>query len=331
MQTTMASFGGARAQVPFLILALALLFGIGASLWSRTSLAKEAEAASPVPVPHTEEHAMRSKAGQDYRIFVYMPVGDAPASGWPVVYVLDGNAWFEPLANAIRLQGRMPQFTGIMQAVIVGVAYPGDTPFNARRRFYDFVPDVPLREEVPPGVEPPKMGGATQFLGFLREEVEPWIERRVKIDERRRTLFGHSLGCSFALHVLFTQPQAFRDYVCGSPSLGFNGGYVLDSAERFIAAQKEREIDAHLLLYAAEYDEKMPPSLDPAIAEKLAPQLQRARVVSGARELYQKLQPLQKSGLQTRFMEIQGENHISVVPVLINRMLPIVLAPQLKD
>jgi predicted alpha/beta superfamily hydrolase len=328
MQTTMASFGGARAQVPFLILALALLLGIGASLWSRASLA---EAAPPVPVPHTEEHAMRSKAGQDYRIFVYMPVGDAPPTGWPVVYVLDGNAWFEPLANAIRLQGRQPQFTGITQAVIVGVAYPGDKPFNAYRRFYDFVPDVPLREEVPPGVEPPKMGGATQFLGFLREELEPWIKRRVKIDEQRRTLFGHSLGCSFALHVLFTQPQAFRDYVCGSPSLGFNGGYVLDSAERFIAAQREREIDAHLLLYVAEYDEKMPPSLDPSVAEKLAPQLQRARIVSGARELNHKLQPLQKSGLQTRFMETQGENHISVVPVLINRMLPIVLAPQLKD
>jgi predicted alpha/beta superfamily hydrolase len=330
MQTTMASFGGARAQVPFLILALALLLGIGASLWSRVTLAKEAEAARPVPVPNTEEHAMRSKAGQDYRIFIYLPVGEAPASGWPVVYVLDGNAWFEPLANAIRLQGRQPQFTGITQAVIVGVAYPGDTPFNALRRFYDFVPDVPFREEMPPGVAPPKMGGATQFLGFLREELEPWIKHRVKIDDERRTLFGHSLGCSFALHVLFTRPEAFRDYVCGSPSLGFNGGYVMDSAERFIAAQDTREINAHLLLYVAEYDEKMPPSLDPSVAEKLAPQLQRARIVSGARELYRKLQPLQKSGLQTRFMEIQGENHISVVPVLINRMLPIVLDPQPK-
>lgn len=331
MQTTMASFDEARAPVPFLILALALLLGIGASLWCRATLAKDTEAAPPVPVPHTQEHAMRSKAGQEYRIFVYNPIGEAPTAGWPVVYVLDGNAWFEPLANAVRLQGRQPQFTGITQAVIVGVAYPGDTPFNTLRRFYDFVPDVPLREEVPPGVTPPKLGGAEEFLGFLRDEVEPWLQRRVKIDTQRRTLFGHSLGCSFALHVLFTQPQAFHDYVCGSPSLGFNGGYVLESAKRFIAAADKRELDAHLLLYVSEYDEKMPPSLDPAVAKKLAPQLERARIVSGARELYHELQPLEKAGLKTTFMEIPGENHISVVPVLINRMLPLVLSPKPRD
>lgn len=326
MQTTLASFGDDRAPFPVLIIALAILLGIGASLWSRSTLAQSAEAPAPVPVPHTEEHAMRSKQGQDYRIFVYTPTTPAPASGWPVIYVLDGNAWFEPLANAVRLQGRMPQFTGFTEAIIVGVAYPGDTPFNTLRRFYDFVPDIPLREEVPPGVQPPKMGGAEQFLGFLRAELEPWVKRRARIDERRRTLFGHSLGCSFALHVLFTQPRAFNDYVCGSPSLGFNGGYILDSAERFIAAKDKRELDTRLLLYAAEYDEKMPPSLDPAIAEKLAPQLQRARIVSGARDLFSKLQPLEKAGLKTTFIEIQGENHLSEVPVLINRMLPIVLS-----
>lgn len=330
MHTTIASRGKARAPIPLMIIALAVVWA-GAALWSQASFGEDAEAAKPVPVPHTEEHAMRSKEGQEYRIFVYTPVGTAPAAGWPVVYVLDGNAWFEPLANAIRLQGRQPQFTGITQAVIVGVAYPGDTPFNSQRRFYDFVPDIPLREEVPAGVEPPKMGGAGQFLGFLREELEPWLARQFKIDAERRTLFGHSLGCSFALHVLFTQPQAFHDYVCGSPSLGFNGGYILESAERFIADKNKGKLDAHLLLYAAEYDEKMPPSLDPAIAEKLAPQLKRARIVSGARELYRKLQPLQQAGLQTTFMEIQGENHISVVPVLINRMLPLVLSPQPKD
>lgn len=319
MQTTIARIRS---------LILALLLGGGASLWLRAAMAESAPAARPVPVPHSEEFAMRSKEGQEYRIFLYVPVGDAPAAGWPVVYVLDGNAWFEPLASAVRLQGRAPQFTEFTQAVIVGIAYPGDTPFNTQRRFYDFVPDVPLRGEMPPGVEPVKIGGAKQFLGFLQQQLEPVIRQRVGIDTERRTLFGHSLGCSFALHVLFTQPRAFRDYVCGSPSLGFNGAYILESAERFIAGKDRHGSNARLLLYVAEYDEKMPPSIDPVVAEKLAPQLRRARIVSGARELYWKLQPLEKSGLKTTFIEVKGENHISVVPVVINRMLPIVLGAQ---
>lgn len=305
-----------------------LLAGAGVANAAETAATPPAK---PVPIPQSEELDLRSKAGLDYRIFIFKPQSPPPAAGYPLLYVLDGNAWFEPLASAMRLQARNVKFSGISPAVVVGIAYPGDVPFNTLRRFYDFVPDVPLKEQVPPGVDPPKLGGAEPFLKFIREEVEPAITARVKIDPTQRTLFGHSLGCSFTLHVLFTQPQAFRHYVCSSPSLGFNGAYILESAERFEQRLAKEKVDATLLLAAAEYDETMPPGLDPKIAAQFADQLKRARVVTGARELAEKLAPLSKAGLQSSFMLIPGENHISMVPVLINRMLPIVLRPQDGD
>lgn len=46
--------------------------------------------------------------GAPYRIFLRTPPGDRPAAGWPVLYMLDGNAVFATAADAIRVQGAWP-------------------------------------------------------------------------------------------------------------------------------------------------------------------------------------------------------------------------------
>ena len=282
-------------------------------------------AGTPVILPQTQEIAVRSGEGLDYRIFIYEPTTPPPPGGFPVIYVLDANAWFTPLAHSMRLMSS--KFSGISPAVIVGIGYPGDVPFNQLRRFYDFIPDIPLIEKVPSGYTPPKIGGADKFLKFIRTELEPNIESRVKIDRSRRTLFGHSLGCSMTLHTLFTQPSAFQNYVCGSPSLHFNGDYLLKEGDAFIKSAATNKVDATLIFYVAEYDQKVPPGMAPELAKQMAEQIDRAQVVTGGRQLNARLQGLTGSGLKTTFFEFEGENHLSEVPVLINRMLPIILGP----
>jgi predicted alpha/beta superfamily hydrolase len=310
----------AKASMP-IALAMALASMVGPAANAAEPAA--APVAKPAVIPFSQEIDLRSKAGLDYRIFVYVPATPPPPEGYPVIYVLDGNAWFEPMASAVRLQAN--KLVGISPAVVVGIAYPGDAPFNQLRRFYDFIPDMPLIEKVPPGYTPPKIGGADQFLNFISAELEPEIEGRVKIDRNRRTLFGHSLGCSMAFHVLFTSPKSFSDYVCASPTLGFNGGYILKSEKAFEQKLPGLKLDTRLVFAVAEYDEKVPPSVDPAMAKAIAANIAQARIVTGGRELYQRLAPLSAYGLKTTFIEIPGENHISEVPVLINRFLPIIL------
>jgi predicted alpha/beta superfamily hydrolase len=283
----------------------------------------EPAATTPVVLPQTQEIAMKSKEGLDYRIFVYIPATPAPPNGYPVIYALDGNAWFTPLAFANRM---MAGPIGISPAVIVGVGYPGDAPFNQLRRFYDDT-DTPLVEKVPPGFTPPKFGGAEQFLQFIRGELKPKIEGLAKIDPERQTLFGHSLGCSFTFHVLFTRTSAFQNYVCASPSLYFNGAFILHEADAFLKSAATNRVKAKLVFAVAEYDGKVQPGLPPEMARKFAEQVKEARIVTGARELNARLQAVRSSGLDTTFIEIPEENHISEVPVLINRMMPIILKP----
>lgn len=289
------------------------------------AISPEKVAAAPVILPQTQEIAMRSSEGLDYRIFIYQPATPPPPGGFPVIYVLDGNAWFTPLAHSLRLMSS--KFSGISPAVVVGIGYPGDAPFNQLRRFYDFIPDMPLIEKVAPGYTPPKIGGADKFLKFIQTELEPAIESRVKIDRSRRTLFGHSLGCSMTLHTLFTQPSAFQSYVCGSPSLHFNGDYILKEGDAFIKSAAKSKLDTTLIFYVAEYDQKVPPNMPPEFAKRMAEQLEQAQIVTGGRQLNERLQGLKGAGLKTTFFEFEGENHLSEVPVLINRMLPIILRP----
>ncbi len=313
---------------------------VAAALLSLTSPAGAAPAvtappaateAGPVALPQTNELAIRSAAGLDYRIFVYAPSTPPPPAGFPIIYVLDGNAWFAPMAHSVRLLSGQPQFSGVSPAIIVGIGYPGDAPFSQLRRFFDFIPDIPLVEQVPAGFEPPRIGGADQFLGFIRNELEPLIEQRHRVDRRRRTLFGHSLGCSLTLHVLFTQPDAFPSYVCASASLHFNGEYILREAERFIRDQPRARHAGSLVYAVAEYDERVPESLPAPRAARLAVELQRARIVTSGRALAQRLEAIEDQGLETSFLEFAGENHITEVPVLINRMLPLVLRPAQPD
>jgi predicted alpha/beta superfamily hydrolase len=41
-----------------------------------------------------------------------------------------------------------------------------------------------------------------------------------------------------------------------------------------------------------------------------------------------KLEALERRGLRVRSLEIEGEDHISVIPVVVNRALRFALAPQ---
>src|SRR6202012_4594418 len=90
------------------IAAIGVVFLTGNAMAAAAAQAPSAGATSPATSPVTSpvtlfgasQFDLPSKiAGRTYRIFVYKPVTPAPASGYPAIYVTDGNAMF-PLAAA---------------------------------------------------------------------------------------------------------------------------------------------------------------------------------------------------------------------------------------
>lgn len=266
-----------------------------------------------VALLETQQRVVKSASGKEYRIFTATPTEQAPPKGWPVVYVLDGNAWFTLVSQQSRLMARRPDKGGVVPAVIVGIGYPGDRPFHTERRTWDFTPAAPARAPVPaPGGRPwSATGGADEFLQFMQSQLKPLIETEFKIDRQRQVLFGHSLGGLFVLHALFTKPDSFQYYVAASPSVWWNDRYILEEARTFATRVQATGTDRSLLIAFG--------------AEELP------EMVADPKTLHQQLQPLTARGLRLQMKEVAEEEHVSVAIVAFNRLMRFALAATPAD
>ncbi|WP_281869598.1 alpha/beta hydrolase [Brevibacillus parabrevis] len=241
-------------------------------------------------------------SGQAYRIYLAVPPGEAPEAGFPVMYVLDANSVIGTVVEAVRLQGRSRNGQG-SPAVVVGLGYDEEIPF-ATARFTDYSLPMPV-DELPPfsrGGEWPRQGGADDFLRFVLEEVRPVVESMVAINRERQAIFGHSLGGLFALHTLYTRPDAFFAYIAGSPSIDWYKRLILAEEQEFVSRLQRGGQPKQLFIGVGEEEETHP-----------------TRINEHARGVAERLGVFGDCGLNVSFEQFARENHISVLPVLISR------------
>ncbi|MDH4617820.1 alpha/beta hydrolase-fold protein [Brevibacillus sp. AY1] len=253
-------------------------------------------------IPNTYHHSMRAKrSGREYRISISVPPDPPPANGYPVLYVLDGNAVFGSMAEAMRLQGRKPH--GIEPQVIVGIGYDADVPMVTDARFYDYTEEADA-SELPERRDHsawPKTGGIEEFIAFIEEDLKPTVERFCSIDQKRQGLFGHSLGGYFALYVLFTRPEAFQTYIVGSPSIWWKGHSLLQKWPAVEQRLQKGELHAALLITIGEEE--------------------RVDMVADAEELYTRMLPYQGDHFHVSFRKMEREGHISVLHPMISEIM----------
>jgi predicted alpha/beta superfamily hydrolase len=171
----------------------------------------------------------------NYRIYLAIPKKAPPREGYPILYLLDGNAVLDTLGGYPELL----DMSGTSDAppVLVMIGYETPARFAPGARAYDYTPPIPGQpdlEESPGSGR--KAGGAERFREFIVERLKPEVERRLGerglyIDPSRQGLWGHSYGGLFALYVLFTHPGDFREYHAISPSFGWREGWILREAE----------------------------------------------------------------------------------------------------
>lgn len=248
---------------------------------------------------HCFEYQMTSSKNLDYRILIATPTEEPAPNGYAVIYALDGDALFQTLAEAVKLQTRKPK--GYDPILVVGIGYPSKEPFDMERRCRDFTMQVD-RAALPerPGGRPwPPTGEADQFLDFLELELMPTIAKELPIDPARQLIVGHSLGGLLTLHAMFTRPHLFTHYASGSPSVWWGNNEVLKELEQF-KAHWQGEEQRHLLLTIG--------------AEELEDMLK------GAGEIAKGLSPLVDKGLHLEWIKFTGEDHVSVLPATLSRL-----------
>ncbi|HPM31766.1 MAG TPA: alpha/beta hydrolase-fold protein [Chryseolinea sp.] len=160
---------------------------------------------------------------------------------YPVVYLLDGNAYFDPIANAVDHYVKKKKIS--IEPIIVGIGYKNAYVMDSlRNRDYTF-PKALAADSF-------KISGeGDKFYNFIRTQIIKQIDSVYRTDKLNRTIMGHSLGGYFVLYTL-TRPRidspVFNNFVAASPSLYYHDNYLLDALESSTFSKKNSE---HIKLY----------------------------------------------------------------------------------
>jgi Predicted hydrolase of the alpha/beta superfamily len=167
--------------------------------------------------------------GRSFHIYVAYPqeYEKHPEARYPVVYLLDGDSLFPILATQHLF---LNYDEGVPQAIVVGIAYGSFDP-AINKRGYDFA------------------DGAPALQRFLKTELLPEIDRRVRTDPNRRVLFGQSRGGYMVLYSAFTDPDLFWGRIASNA--GFDPGRSLFFANPAAASTRP---DLGLVVTSSERD-----------------------------------------------------------------------------
>lgn len=180
-------------------------------------------------LPNTEVRTFTSlETGEDYVLYIGLPPGYRQSTReYPVLYLLDADYSFAIAQNAVDHLTRRNNLDGL---ILVGIAYPGksrDMYTYRRNRVRDYTPSA-----VTSGVYSDEIsgysGGGKQFLGFIRNELIPYLESNYRATEDRG-IVGHSLGGLFAAWTLIHAPSTFNRYIIISPSLWYDDHLIFQS------------------------------------------------------------------------------------------------------
>lgn len=264
-------------------ISLLFFFCFSAALFSQSR-----ETAAPKPFVLGVVDQIESKVLSEKRILnIYLPEGYNPNDGtsYPVVYLLDGSAD----EDFIHITG-LYQFNSfewinrVPKSIIVGIATVD------RRR--DFTFPTTIAEDLK---NYPTTGHSTQFISFLETELQPYIEKKYKVNASR-TLIGQSLGGLLATEILFKKPGLFNQYIIVSPSLWWDSGSLLDNPAAALA-----KVNDKIKIYIGVGKEGLTPTKTPRLME------------ADANLLAEKIKQIGNTNLQIHFDYLPQENHATIM------------------
>jgi predicted alpha/beta superfamily hydrolase len=237
---------------------------------------------------HFQTLTLDSADGQrHYEVWLGKPDRPVPASGYPVLYMLDGNAALGTLkADELRALN-----LGV-GPVLVAIGYAGGKRIDRDGRTLDYTPG-------PHGSDPMTglpTGGADAFLDLLEQRIKPAVAQRLVVDTHQQTLWGHSYGGLLVLDALLSRPHSFQHYVAASPSLWWWGPERLNAALAGLGQRLQGRPTSLLLMRGG--------------AEASAPrsaQAQGEQADQAMQDLFRVLQPV--PGLQVSYRMFPGLNH----------------------
>lgn len=193
---------------------------------------------------HFSVKEFHSRDGQrHYKVWRGVPNKSAPPGGFPVLYMLDGNAAMDKLSEAF-----LQKLFAANPPVLVAVGYQTDLPFDLDSRAYDYTPPGTARQQLRGRAG----GGSHAFRHLLEESIAPAVEKGVTINPAQRGLWGHSYGGLFVLESWLSS-SFFTTSFSAVPSLARNDFQLLKAME---AVSPQQAAGKHLYLMEGDGDRR---------------------------------------------------------------------------
>jgi predicted alpha/beta superfamily hydrolase len=158
-----------------------------------------------------------TQADRQYELYVKLPEGysENKDKAYPVIYFTDAMWHIELLSAATEYL--------MEDAILVGISWQKDINEELMKEKGEHVSrnrDYSIRKSSKPEIQAKyQLGQASNHLAFVRNNVIKTIEKSYRTDPDNRTYFGYSAGGNFGAYILMAQPDTFKNYILGSPSL----------------------------------------------------------------------------------------------------------------
>ena len=167
-----------------------------------------------------QSYVVSKKEGDNYEVNIYLPRSYSKKTDiqYPVLYLIDGgrNQDFSHIAGLADLASVNPYI--YREVIIVGI--------QTKNRLFELTSmNRDPRYNRPEG----SVGGSDEFRAFLKSKVIPYVENKLRTNEKR-IVMGESLAGLFIAETLVKTPELFTDYVSISPSLWYDDRYLSKSA-----------------------------------------------------------------------------------------------------
>jgi len=267
----------------------------------------------PVSIPRSEIRLFESAiVDQTYQIHIALPPGyDQKDERYPAVYASPAFPDFFflwPIITSMLVSAELPPL------ILIGIGYDLDNPREiVLRRLRDHmpVPDDDMDQDIVAwaNTEPVGIAEADNFLRFIHDELQPFIDANYRTRMDDATYAGFSSSGLFGLHVLFKRPETFRRYILGSPPIFRSNRAIIDSEEAY--ANAHDALPARVFLAVGGREQEDPFSV-------IRP---RHQFVDNVKALSETLVARDYEGLELITTVFPDETHLSVTPATYSRGL----------
>lgn len=191
-----------------------LVIGLLTVMYFSKTLAGEPQA---YKMPNTQVISISSfESEKQYELYIKLPqnYSENVEQKYPVIYFTDAVWHIELLSAATEFL--------LEDAILVGISWQTNISQELKQKYGAHASrfsDYSFWKTTNPEHPKLKFGQADGHLDFVRKKVIPYIETQYRTDTANRSYFGYSLGGLFGAYTLMTQPDTFKNYILGSPSV----------------------------------------------------------------------------------------------------------------